>query len=105
NQIELILRLGQSVGLTVFVELKPVLEMAKELICRRKPRVFEPGEEFLVTQPRKSEQRTTVTHPRLASAVQALEALHEEFDVANTALRKLHIDPVLGSAALFFVDA
>ena len=51
-------------------------------------------------------QRTAVAHPGFPTAVQALQALHQELDIANPAGRKFHIE--IAAAALahqFLVNA
>ncbi len=110
EKIELVFSLRQCMRLTIFIELEPVFQMAHELVRRSQPRVFNRRQQFFIAQPRKRQQRTPVPDPRLAPSVQPLQALHQKFDVANAALRQLHVGA--GSSAVtllvetqFLVDA
>ncbi len=78
-------------GLAVFVELEPVLDVPHELIRRGQLRVFERREMLFVAQPGKREQRASVPHPRVAPAMQPLQALHQKLDIADAAARQFHV--------------
>ena len=88
---------GKGVGLPVLVELQAVLQVAQELIGRRQARVFGAGEQIFIAQAEQREQRAAVPHPGLAAAVQPLQALHQELDIANAAARQLDIQPGIGA--------
>jgi hypothetical protein len=78
--------------LAVFVELQPVLQISEELVRRSQPRVFRGRQMLLVAQPRKREQRAAVPHPGFATTVQALQALHQEFDVPDSAFGEFDVN-------------
>lgn len=83
--------LRQDVRLAILVKLEPVLQMPHELVRRSEPRVFDRRQKLLVAQPRKRQQSAAVPDPRLTASMQALQALHQKFDIANAAFRQLHI--------------
>ena len=89
---------GQRVGLPVLLHLQAVFEVAQELVGRGEARVLAVGEQALVAQAEEGEQRAAVAHPRLAAAVQALQALHQELDIADAAGRELDVEPAVRAA-------
>ena len=82
----------KRVRLPVVFQLQTVLQVAQELVSRREARIFGSREQPFVAQPEQREHGAAVPHPRLAAAVQPLQALHQELDVANAAGRKLDVD-------------
>ena len=97
----------QRVGLPVLLQLQAVLQVAQELVGGSEARVLAAGEEALVAQAEEREHRAAVPHPRLAAAVQALQALHQELDVADAAGRELDVERRCDAAPRrqFFADA
>src|SRR5262249_40970181 len=83
----------QGVGLAVIKKLQAVLEIPQELIGRRQSRIFSAGEQVLAAQPEKREARSSVADPGLATAMQALHALHEEFNIADAAGAEFDVQP------------
>jgi hypothetical protein len=73
--------------------LQAVLQVAQKLVGRGQARVFGIGEQPLVAQAEQRKHGAAVPHPRLAAAVQALQALHQKLDVADAAGRQLDIQP------------
>jgi hypothetical protein len=84
-----------------------MFHVAQKLVGRGEARVLGIGEQPLVAQAEQREHGAAVAHPRLAPAVQALQALHQKLDVADAAGSQLDIQPAF--AALlgggFFADA
>ena len=100
-------RVGQCVSLAILLHLQPVFQIAQEGVGGRQARVFAIGQKSLVPQAEEGEHRAAVAHPLLASAVQALQTLHQKLDVADPARRQLDVQAA-GRAALgsqFFADA
>ena len=86
-------------GLAVLLHLQAVLQVAQERVGGGQPRVFAAGEKALVAQAEEREHGAAVPHPLLAAAVQALQALHQELDVADAAGRQLDVQPAVRSRA------
>src|SRR5512144_1227681 len=90
--------------LPVFGELKPVFEIPQKLVGRGQAGVLLVREQTLVAQAEQGQQRASVTHPRFAAPVQALETLHQELDVANSSPGQLDVEarlPALPRRQLF----
>ena len=83
---------GQPVRLAVFVELQTVFQVPQELVGLGQPAVFGAGEISLVLQTRERQHGPAVTDPGIGASVQALQALDQEFDVADAAALQLHVD-------------
>ena len=99
--------IGQGVGLAVFFHLHAVFQVAQEGVSGGETRVFAVCEKALVAQTEEGDDGAAVAHPLLTAAVQALQTLHQELDVADAAGRQLHVEPA-GRAALgcqFLADA
>ena len=82
---------GQRVGLPVFIELQPVLEVPQELVRRGQAPVLGVREPLLVVQTGQGEQRAAMAHPRFAAAMQPLQALDQKLDVADAAAVQLDV--------------
>ena len=78
--------------LTVFFDLQAVLEVAQELVGGSQARIFGAGKQPFVAQAQQRNHGAAVTHPLLAPAMQALQALGEKFDIANAAGREFDIE-------------
>ncbi len=85
-------------GLAVLFDLKTVFDISQELVGGRQAGVLAAGKQALVAQTEKREHGAAVAHPRVAAAVEPLEALHQKLDVANAAGREFDIEPVLQAA-------
>ena len=82
-------------GLPVLLQLQAMFQVAQELVGRAARRAYSPPESRPLSRSREQRQhRAAVPHPRLAAAVQPLQALHQELDIANAAGRQLHIQPL-----------
>src|SRR5690349_14145563 len=97
--------------LAVFVELEPMFQLAQELVRLGQSAIFGTGQEAFILQARERQHGTSVADPRVGAAVQALQALDQKFDVADSSALQLHIDSTAGPPALrlpggkLFVDA
>jgi hypothetical protein len=103
-----VLRVGrEGVGLAVVFKLETVFEMAKELVGAGEAAVFDRREEFFVAEAGESEHGAAMTDPGFAAAVETLEALHEELDIADAAGGELDVDAagVALAGGELFVDA
>jgi hypothetical protein len=77
--------LGEGVGLAVVFELEAMFEVAEELVGAGEAAVFDGGEELFIVEAGEGEHGAAVADPGFAAAVEALEALDEELDVADAA--------------------
>ena len=84
--------------LAIILDLEPVLQMPQKLIGRREACVFGGRKQAFVAQAEQRQHRTAVPHPLLAAAVKPLQALHQEFDVANAAGRQLDVEAAAQAA-------
>ena len=98
---------GQGVGLPVFFHLQAVFQVAQEGIGGGQAGVFVVGKKALIAQAEEGEDGASVAHPLLASAVQALQTLHQELDVADTTGCQLAVQPAWRAALgrQFLTDA
>jgi hypothetical protein len=98
---------GERVGLAIVFKLEAMFEMAEELVGAGEAAVFDWGKEFFIAEAGEGEHGATVADPGFAAAVEALEALDEELDIADAAGGELDVD--FGGAELaggeLFVDA
>ena len=78
--------------LAVFVELQTMFQVPQELVGLSQPAVFGAGEISFVLQTRQGQHGPAVTDPGLRAAVQTLQALDQELDVADAAALQLHVD-------------
>ena len=94
-------------GLPIFVHLQAVFHVAQKLVGGGQARVLGVGEQALVAQAEQREHGAAVAHPRLAPAVQALQALHQKLDVADAAGRQFDVQPAPARASRggLFADA
>jgi len=97
---------GEGVGLAVAGELEAVFEVAEEEVGGGEAGVFGVGEEVFVAKADEGKEGGGIAEPGGAAAVDALEALDEEFDIADAAPGEFDIE-ALGAAAgvEFLVDA
>src|SRR5690348_7184241 len=72
--------------------------MAQELVRRGETRVLGAGEQAFIAQAEQGQLRAAMPHPGLAAPMKALEALHQEFDIANAARRELYVEAGIGAA-------
>ena len=91
---------GQRVSLAIVVQLQAMFEVAQELVGGGEPRIFGAGEKAFIAQAEERDHGAAVAYPRLAAAVQALQALHQELDIADAAGRELDIEAAGGDRAL-----
>ena len=84
-----------------------MLEVAKEGVRSGQTAVFGGREQALVVETRERQQRAALLHPGLASAMKALQTLHQELDVANAAGRQLDVEAGLAGTpgGELFADA
>src|SRR4051794_33634989 len=75
-----------------------MLDAAEELVSGGEARVLAGGEQLFVAETGEGEHRAAVAHPGHAAAVQALQALHEELDVADAAGGELNVESAAGAA-------
>ena len=99
EEVEILVARRQGVGLPVFLQLQAMFHVAQKLVSGSEAGVLGIGEQTFVAQAEQSEHGAAVAHPRLASAVQALEALHQKLDVADAPGSQFNIEPTF--AALF----
>src|ERR1700753_4306250 len=78
QKVDVVLISRENVGLTVFIELKPVFHVPQELVGVAQARIFRGREQVLVAQPGESQKSSPVPHPGLAPSMKALQALHQE---------------------------
>jgi len=98
---------GEGVGLAVVFKLEAMFEMAEELVGAGEAAVFNGREELFIVEAGEGEHGAAVADPGFSSAVEALEALDEEFDIADAAGAEFDVDG-LGvelAAGELFVDA
>ena len=86
-------------GLLVFVHLQAVFHVAQELVGRGQSRVLGIGEQPLIAQAEQREHGAAVAYPRLAPAMQALQALHQKLDVADAAGSQFDVQPARARAS------
>jgi hypothetical protein len=98
---------GERMGLAIVFKLEAMFEVAEELIGAGEAAVFDGGEELLIAKAGEGEHGAAVADPGFAAAVEALEALDEELDIADAAGGELDVD--FGGVELaggeLFVDA
>src|SRR4051812_12431424 len=68
-----------------------MFHLAQEGIRQRELVEIAPAEVLLVVQLAKREQRAARAQPALLTAIHALQALHQELDVADAAAIELHV--------------
>jgi hypothetical protein len=83
---------GEGVGLAVVFELEAVFEVAEELVGAGEAAVFDGGEELFIVEAGEGEHGAAVADPGFAAAVEALETLDEEFDIADAAGGEFYVD-------------
>ncbi len=83
---------GQRVRLQVFVELEPMFQVPQKLIRGRQGSVFGTGKQAGVLQACQGQQRAAVLNPGRGPAVQSLQALRQEFDVADASALQFDVD-------------
>ena len=66
--------------------------MPQELVCAGQVVKLLAADVALVMQLLQRKQRASGTQPGLASAVNALQALHQKLNIANTAVTELHVN-------------
>jgi hypothetical protein len=86
------------VSLAVFFELEAVLECAEELVGGDEEGALGAGEQVLVAEAHQGLEGGSVAEPEFTAAVEALEALDEELDIADAAGGELDVD-AWGAAA------
>jgi hypothetical protein len=97
---------GEGVGLAVAGELEAVFEVAEEEVGGGEAGVFGVGEEVFVAEADEGEKGGGIAEPGGAAAVDALEALDEEFDIADAAPGEFDIEALRAAAGVeFLVDA
>jgi hypothetical protein len=95
NQFQSRRIIGKPVGLPVFVKLKTVFQVPQKLVGLGQPAVFRAGKESFVLQTRERQHGAAVTDPRISAAVQPLQALDQELDVANASALQFHVDSAI----------
>ena len=89
------LRFGwQGVSLAVVDHLQPVFELPQKLIGGSQAAVFSAGEKAFVLQAGERQHGAAVANPSVGAAVEALQALHQKFDIADAAALQLYFDSV-----------
>ena len=73
-----------------------MFQLTEKLIGRRQTSVFGAGEVAFILQSRERQHGAAVTHPGIGAAVEPLQALHQELDVADAPSRQLHVNGVGG---------
>jgi hypothetical protein len=73
------------VSLSIVYQLQTMFDVPQKLVCRYEARVFHFRQQILVLQSKEGQHGTAVANPWLSPAVQALQTLHQELDVADTA--------------------
>lgn len=94
-------------GLAVVFELEAVFEVAEELVGAGEAAVFDGGEELFIVEAGEGEHGAAVADPGFAAAVEALEALDEELDIADAARGEFDVERagLELAAGELFVDA
>src|SRR3954471_24177962 len=72
-------------------ELQPMFHLAQEGIGKRELVEIASAEVLLVVQLAEREQGAARAQPALLAAIDALQALHQELDVADAAAVELHV--------------
>ena len=100
QQIQLARRGGQGVRLTILGKLQPVLQIAQEAIRGNQTRAYSAAESRSLSLRRDSASMVPPcrTHGT-AAAVQALQALHQELDIADAARRQLDVERGFAAAS------
>ena len=102
QQLQLALAGGQHMGLGIIGKLQPVLQGAEELIGARQYGILGDGKQFLIAQTSQGQQGAAMAHPQFAPAVQTLQALHQELNIANAAAFELDIEARLLAGLVAF---
>src|SRR5689334_13516979 len=94
NTLQLLRVQGKSMGLTIFFKLKPVLQVAKELVGVDEARVFGWGQKIAGQQAGQGQKRPGMTNISLTATMQTLETLHQKFNIADAATGQLYVDDI-----------
>src|ERR1035437_8953237 len=81
--------------LLAVAQLQAVLQVAQELVSVGKVVEVFAADVLLVVELLQSKHRPPRTQPRFATAIDTLQALHQEFNIANATTVELHIDAAL----------
>src|SRR5690348_12461765 len=82
----------KAVALLAPIELNAMLNAAQKFVGRAQSGIVAIREQSLVIQCPQSVQRSAGSHPSLASAVEPLQALSEQLDIADSARVALHVE-------------
>ena len=85
-------RIGQAMDLLALPQLQTMFQIAQELVGVGQVLEVLAADVLLVVQLLQSEESAAGAQPRFAAAVDALETLHQKFNIANAAAIDLHID-------------